>query len=66
MSSSEYINNKRKDILIPGEGPTQGLEDTKLTGEVKYPINFKQSVKRFVLSLYPIIETTFFYSLTLI
>ena len=26
MSSSPYINNKKKDILILDKGPTQGLE----------------------------------------
>ena len=26
MSTSGHINNKSKDILILGEGPTQGLE----------------------------------------
>ena len=43
---------KVKDILIHGEGPTEGLDDTTLTAEAKYPINFKQSGKRFVLSLH--------------
>ena len=52
MSSSVYIGNKNKDILILGEGPTQGLDDTTLTAEAKYPINFTQSGKRFVLSLH--------------
>ena len=33
------------------KGPTQGLYDTTLTVEAKYPINFKQSEKIFVLSL---------------
>ena len=47
-----HIDNKRKDILILGEGPTQGLDDTTLTAEEKYPINFAQSGKRFVLSLH--------------
>ena len=28
MSSSVHIDNKNKDILILGEGPTQGLHDT--------------------------------------
>ena len=51
MSSSVHINNKNKDILVFGEGPTQGLDDTTLTAEAKYPIYFKQSQKRFVLSL---------------
>ena len=43
MSSSVHLVNKGKDILILGEGPTQGLDDTALTAEVKYPINFTQS-----------------------
>ena len=30
----------------------QGLDDTTLTGEAKYPINFTQSRKRFILSLH--------------
>ena len=37
--------------MIFGEGPTQGLDDTSLTVEAKYPINFTQLRKRFVLSL---------------
>ena len=50
MSSSVQVG-KGKDILILGEGPTQGLDDTTLTAEAKYPINFTQSGKIFVLSL---------------
>ena len=45
------IDNKNKDILILGEGPTQGLDDTILTAEAIYPIDFKKTNKRFVLSL---------------
>ena len=52
MSSSVHIDNKRKDILIIGEGPTQGLDDTTLTAEAKYPINFTQPNTRLVLSLH--------------
>ena len=52
MSSSVHVNNKGKDILILGEGPTQGLDDTTLTAEAKYPINFTQSGKRFELRLH--------------
>ena len=52
MSSSVHIDNKNKDILILGDGPTQGLDDDTLTAEVKYPINFTQPKKRFVLSLH--------------
>ena len=35
MSSFVHIDNKNKDILILGEGPTQGLDDTTLTAEAK-------------------------------
>ena len=52
MSSSVHINNKNKDNLIVGRGPTQGLDDTTLTAEGKCPINFTQPRKRFVLSLH--------------
>ena len=55
MSSSVDIDNKNKDILILGEGTTQVLDDTTLTAEAKYPINFMQSGKRFV---YAIMEAT--------
>ena len=37
MSSSVHVDNKGKDSLILGEGPTQGLDDTKLIAEAKYP-----------------------------
>ena len=43
MSSSMHIDNKGKNILILGEGPTHGLDGTALKTEVKYPINFIQS-----------------------
>ena len=52
MRSFVHINNKNKDILILCEGPTQGLGDTKLTAEAKYPINFTQKRKKLVLSLH--------------
>ena len=51
MSSTIHIDNKRKDILILDEGPTQGLDDTTLTAKAKHPISFMQSNKRFLLSL---------------
>ena len=52
MSSSVHVDNNRKDLLILGEERTQKLIDTTLTAEAKYPINFTQSGKRFVLSLH--------------
>ena len=39
MSSSAYIDNKKKDILVLEIGPTQGLTHT-LTAEKMYSINF--------------------------
>ena len=48
MSSSVHVDNNGKYIIILGEGPTQGLDDTTLTVEAKYPINFTQSGKRLV------------------
>ena len=35
MSSSAHIDNKKKDILVFGKGPTQGLEHS-LTAEKMY------------------------------
>ena len=52
MSSSVLIENKGKDILILGQVPTQGLDDTTLTAEAKCTINFTQPNKRFVLCLH--------------
>ena len=49
MSSSIHINNRKKDILVLGRGPTQGLEST-LTAE-NYSINFTVT-KKFCLSLH--------------
>ena len=39
MSSSAYIDNKKKDILVLEIGRTQGLAHT-LTAEKMYSINF--------------------------
>ena len=40
LSSSAHINNKGKDILILGIGPTQGLDDTTLAAEAQYSVDF--------------------------
>ena len=45
------IREKGKDVLILCKGPKQELDDTTLSAEAQYPIDFKQSGKRFVLSL---------------
>ena len=45
MSSPVYIGNKNDEILILDKGPTQGLDDSTLTAETIYPINFTQLIK---------------------
>ena len=47
-----HSDNKNKDILIIGERPSQGLDNTTLKAEAKYPINVTQQRKRFALSLH--------------
>ena len=46
MSSSVHIDNKKKDILVLGKGPIQGLEHN-LTAEKMYSINFTLTKKKF-------------------
>ena len=50
--SSVHADDKNKYVLVLDEGPTQGLDNTTLTAKSKYPINFTQPNKRFVLSLH--------------
>ena len=51
-SSSVHVNGRNKNIWVPYEGLTQSLEYAAITAESKYPINFIDSEKRFVLSLH--------------
>ena len=46
MSSSAHIDNKKKDILVLGKGPTQGLEHT-LTAEKMHSINLLSQKRNF-------------------
>ena len=50
MSWSTHIENKKKDILVLGKGPTQEFEHT-LTAEKLYNNNFTVTGKKFCLSL---------------
>ena len=52
MSSSVHIDNNKKDILILGKGPTDALDDTNLTAEKEYSINFTEQQKKPLLSLH--------------
>ena len=51
MSSSAHIDKKKKDILVLGNVPTQGLEHT-LTAEKIYWIIFTLKRNKFCLSLH--------------
>ena len=52
MNLSSHVDNKKKDILILGKGPTQGLGEHSLTAEKMYSINFTVTKKKFCLSLH--------------
>ena len=52
MSSSVHLDNKGKDIVIPGKGTTQGLDVTKLTTAAKYSIKFSRLQRKFCLRLH--------------
>ena len=52
MNSSIHVDNKGKDILILGKGPTQGLGEHSLTAEKMYSINFSKDNTKFYLSLH--------------
>ena len=51
FGTSIHVDNKKKDILVLGRGPAQGLEST-LTAEKMYSINFTVTKKKFCLSLH--------------
>ena len=46
-NSSPHTDNKEKDILILGIGPTQGLGEYSLTAEKMYLINFTNRYTKF-------------------
>ena len=52
MTSYVHIDNKNKDILILGKGPIKRLENTTLTEEAEFSINFSRSQRKFCLSLH--------------
>ena len=52
MNSSIHVDNKGKDILILGIGPTQVLGEHSLTAEKMYSISFTTTKKKFCLSLH--------------
>ena len=64
MSSSVHVDNKGKDILILGEGLTQGLDDTTLTVEANIPLNLYNQIEDLYL-VYVIMEAKLSYLLML-
>ena len=46
------VDNKEKYILILGKDLIQGLDDTTLTAEAQYSINFSRSNRKFCLSFH--------------
>ena len=48
LSLSVHIHNKKKDILVLGKDPTQGLDDTNLAAEGQYSINSSDQIENFV------------------
>ena len=51
MSFSAHIHNRKKDILVLGKGPRQGLENT-LNAEKMYVSQFNFIKKKFCLTLH--------------
>ena len=45
VSSSVHVDNKKKDILILGEDPTQGLDETTLTAEKSIQLSLQSIIK---------------------
>ena len=52
MNSFVPIGNKKNDILVLGRSSTQGLDNTKVTAEAQYSINFSRSNRKFCLNLH--------------
>ena len=52
MSSSVHVDNKKKDILILGEGPTQVLDGVTLTAEKMYSNIFAKSKNKFLFKFF--------------
>ena len=52
MNSSVPIDDKKRDILILGKDPTQGVDDTTFTAEAQYSVNFSRSNRKNCLSMH--------------
>ena len=52
MNSSVHVDNKGKDVLILGKGPTQGFGEHSLTAEKMYSVKFTDNGDKYCLSLH--------------
>ena len=52
VSTLVHIDNKKEYILTLFKGPTDGFDDTMLTAEKEYSINFTKQQKKFCLSFH--------------
>ena len=52
MRLSVHVDNKGKDILIIGKGPTQGLGEHSLIAIKLYSVNFTDHREKYCLSLH--------------
>ena len=59
-SLSVHTDNRKKDILVLGKRPTDGLDDTRVTAEVKYSVNITNPRKKIILSLHYNAANSFF------
>ena len=59
---SLYDSNGKKDILILGKDPTDGLDDTRITAEAKSFIIFMETRNKFCLTLHYKRKNFFFVS----
>ena len=44
---SVHIDMQKKDLLVLGEDPSQGLDDTTITTETEYFLSFTKSNRKF-------------------
>ena len=58
MRSPTHDGNKKKGVLFLGEGPTQGLDGTTLTAEMKYSIPFFVSLHHDAENRYFFVNST--------
>ena len=49
---SVHIDMQKKDLLVLGEDPSQGLDDTTITTETEYFLSFTKSNRKLCLSVH--------------